>query len=146
MAWQDIRMVNVDWSDVRAPSLADIANLADSALRRLPEPFRAAVEGVVIRVEEFPDEIMADELDLETPFDLMGLYQGVDLTHRSFAGLQTDVDRIFLFRRAILDQWAESEDSLGEIVTHVLLHEIGHHLGLSDEDMHAIEEAADPRR
>jgi predicted Zn-dependent protease with MMP-like domain len=145
MAWQDLRMLQIDWSDVRAPTLADLATLADAAMARLPESFRSAVEGVVVRVEDFPDEETVEDMELETPFDLLGLYRGVDLMRRSTNEVVTDLDRIFLYRRPILDYWAESDDSLADIVSHILIHEIGHHLGLSDEEMVEIEGGAEDR-
>ena len=145
MAWQDIRMLPTDWSDVRAPNLAELASLADAAMQRLPESFKAAVEGVIIRVEDFPDDETMEEMELETPFELLGLYRGIELGRRSTQDVMIDLDRIFLYRRPILDYWAESEDSLGDIVAHILIHEIGHHLGLSDEEMYEIEGGAEDR-
>jgi len=139
MAWQDIRMLKTDWSDIRAPGPSDLANMADAALARLPDMFRAAVEGVVIRVEDFPDDSVMDEMDLETPFDLLGVYRGVDPIRRNVNDVITDLDHILLFRRPILDYWAETDETLGDIIAHVLIHEIGHHLGLSDEEMHEID-------
>ena len=126
-----------------APSLDDIEDLAQEAYARLPETFRALCEGLVIRVEDFPTEEVLDSMGAESEFDLLGLFQGVGLPFQ--AGLVTGQipNMIWLYRRPILDYWAEHEESLGAIVTHVLVHEIGHHFGLSDDDMEAIERAAD---
>jgi predicted Zn-dependent protease with MMP-like domain len=126
-----------------APSLVDIEKLADEAFARLPEQFRGLCEGVVIRVEDFPDDETLDEMDCETPFDLLGLFRGTGLAQLGH-GLETGQfpNMIWLYRRPILDYWTEHEETLGHIVTHVLVHEIGHHFGLSDADMEAIEAAA----
>ena len=126
-----------------APSLADIQELAEEAYARLPERFRKLCDGLVIHVEDFPTSEVLDSMRAQTEFDLLGLFQGVGLPFQSevVPGLMPNM--IWLYRRPILDYWAENEDSLGEIVTHVLVHEIGHHFGLSDADMEAIEAAAD---
>jgi len=133
----------IDWASLHAPSLADFEALAEAAFARLPEEFRALCQGVVIRVEDFPDEETMDEMDCETPFDLLGLFRGIGLAQGG-ATMQTGQfpNMVWLYRRPILDYWAEHEESLGHLVTHVLVHEIGHHFGLSDEDMEAIEAAA----
>ena len=133
-----------NWFNARAPSLEDIEQLAAEAWARLPEHFREMCSDLVIRVEDFATDEVLKELGIESPFDLMGLYQGVSLDRRSFSDLPRQPDMIFLYRRAILDYWAECEDTLGDIVTHVLVHEIGHHFGFSDEDMERIEAAAKP--
>ncbi|MEK9724210.1 MAG: metallopeptidase family protein [Rhodospirillaceae bacterium] len=126
-----------------APSLADLEVLADEAFAMIPEELRRHVAGLAIRVEDFPDEETEDEMDLESPFDLLGLYRGVSLDRKSVAWTPTDIDMIFLYRRPILDYWCETGESLARIVRHVLIHEIGHHFGLSDDDMERIEAAAD---
>jgi predicted Zn-dependent protease with MMP-like domain len=126
-----------------APSLADIQELAEEAYARLPERFRKLCDGLVIRVEDFPASEVLDSMRAQTEFDLLGLFQGVGLPFQSEAVPELMPNMIWLYRRPILDYWAENEDSLGEIVTHVLVHEIGHHFGLSDADMEAIEAAAD---
>lgn len=124
------------------PDLADIEDMARASLSTIPEPLRRFTENVVIRVEDFPDADVAREFALETPFDLLGLYRGVSLGQKSVSDLPTDVDMIWLYRRPILDFWCETGDSLKKIVRHVLIHEIGHHFGFSDEDMDRIEEQA----
>ena len=126
-----------------APSLADIQELAEEAYARLPERFRKLCDGLVIHVEDFPTSEVLDSMRAQTEFDLLGLFQGVGLPFQSEAVPELMPNMIWLHRRPILDYWAENEDSLGEIVTHVLVHEIGHHFGLSDADMEAIEAAAD---
>lgn len=126
-----------------APSLADIEVLAYEALATIPEELRRHVGNVVIRVEDFPDDEVAEEMELESPFDLLGLYQGVSLDRQSISDARSSLDMIFLYRRPILDYWCESGETLPRLVRHVLIHEIGHHFGLSDEDMERIEEEAD---
>ncbi len=132
------------WRGAGAPSLADLEALAASAYARLPERFRGLCEGLIIRVEDFPTEEVLDTMNAETEFDLLGLFHGVGLpfmTESQVSGQMPNM--IWLYRRPILDYWAEHEEALGDIVTHVLVHEIGHHFGLSDDDMAAIEAAAD---
>src|SRR5258708_26017249 len=127
------------WRVVKAPSLEEIEALAETAFRRLPEKFRALCEGLVIRVEDFPTEEVLDEMDAESEFDLLGLFQGVGLPFRSESAPGQMPNMVCLYRRPILDYWSEHDEALGAIITHVLVHEIGHHFGLSDEDMAAIE-------
>jgi len=127
---------------VQAPSLAELEAIADEAFKRLPRRFRDLCKDVVIRVEDFPTDEVLDALDAESPFDLLGLYHGVDMARQSVMDPAAMPEMVFLYRRPILDYWAEHEDTLGQIVTHVLVHEIGHHFGLSDADMHRIEEEA----
>ena len=132
-----------DWASKRSPSLADIEALADAAWKRLPLEFRKVCGDIVIRVEDFASEEVLRDLKLDSPFDLMGLYQGVSLDRRSVMDSARLPDMVTLYRRAMLDYWAESEETLGGLVTHVLVHEIGHHFGFSDADMEQIEAAAD---
>ena len=124
-----------------APSADDIEALARRALEALPEPFRNHLGDVVLIVEEFADDETLRAMEIEDPFDLTGIYEGIPLTERSVEQSGTLPDRVRLFRRPILDEWAEGEDTLEHLVAHVLIHEIGHHFGLSDEDMHALEDA-----
>jgi predicted Zn-dependent protease with MMP-like domain len=131
-----------DWAGRRAPSLADIEELAAVAWQRLPQEFRSLCGDVVIRVEDFATQDVLRDLRIESPFDLMGLYQGVSLDKKSVMDTASLPDMVFLYRRAMLDYWAEGEETLGHLVTHVLVHEIGHHFGLSDADMTHIEAEA----
>lgn len=131
------------WSQKVAPSLADFEHLAAMAWDRLPHEFRQMCGDLVIRVEDFGHDEVLDELEIESPFELMGLYQGVSLDRKSASDVPQGPDMVFLYRRAILDAWADGDETLGHLVTHVLVHEIGHHFGLSDDDMEAIEDGAD---
>jgi predicted Zn-dependent protease with MMP-like domain len=131
-----------DWQDALAPSLAEIEAIADQAFQRLPRRFRDLCKDVVIRVEEFPTDEVLHALGAESDFDLLGLYHGVDLARQSVMDPAAMPEMVFLYRRPILDYWAEHVETLGAVVTHVLVHEIGHHFGLSDADMHRIEEEA----
>ncbi len=132
------------WRSLTAPALADIEALAAEAWDRLPSEFRRMCGDVVIRVEDFAIDEVLEELDIEDPFELMGLYQGVSLDKKSVGDVPQGPDMVLLYRRAILDFWCEGEETLGDLVTHVLVHEIGHHFGLSDDDMEQIEEDARP--
>ena len=121
-----------------------MATLAEAAFDRLPAQFRQMTGHVLIRVDDFPDQETLDALEIEDPFDLTGLYHGVDLAHRSVLYPETQPSMVLLYRRPILDEWAARGDvSLEELVSHVLVHEIGHHFGLSDDQIEAIEAAAD---
>jgi predicted Zn-dependent protease with MMP-like domain len=132
------------WKGLSAPSLEHIAALAEVSFAELPAAFRKQAGEIVFRVDDFASDEVLDNLGLEDPFELTGLYQGVDLGRRSVFDPSPEPARVFLYRRAILDEWAERGDvSLGELVTHVLVHEIGHHFGLSDDDIEAIEANAD---
>jgi len=126
-----------------APSIEDIEAIAGEEFLRIPELLRRHVTDVVIRVEDFPDAETEDEMELESPFDLLGLYRGVALTEKSIGAVPDDVDMIFLYRRPLLDYWCETGEEFGHLVRHVLIHEIGHHFGLSDDDMEALEREAD---
>jgi predicted Zn-dependent protease with MMP-like domain len=127
------------WRGLKAPSLDDLEVLADKAFHRLPQAFRAQCEGLVIRVTDFPTDEVLDEMDAQSEFDLLGLFQGVGLPFRSESAPVQLPNMIWLYRRPILDYWAEHDETLGKIVTHVLVHEIGHHFGMSDADMDALE-------
>jgi predicted Zn-dependent protease with MMP-like domain len=125
-----------------APSLDDLAALAEAAFAALPEDFRKMTGEVIFRVDDFPPQDVLDELGIEDPFELTGLYQGVDLAHRSTFDPSPQPSMIFLYRRPILDEWVDRGDlALDDLVAHVLVHEIGHHFGLSDDDIDAIEAA-----
>lgn len=121
------------------PSLADIEALAREAFATIPKELARHVRDVVIRVEDFPDEETMVEMNLGSPFDLLGLYRGVSIDRKSVGDAPTDLDMIFLYRRAILDYWAETGEPLARIVRNILIHECGHHFGLSDEQMARIE-------
>lgn len=132
--------MTTDWTDRAAPSLDDFAALARAAFDALPEPFRSLAGDVVIRVDDFADEETLKMMEMEDPFELTGLYHGVDLGGRDSLGPAAEPSRIFLYRRPILDEWAEhGEVTLGEMIAHVLIHEIGHHFGLTDDDIDHIE-------
>jgi predicted Zn-dependent protease with MMP-like domain len=132
------------FADKEAPSLDDIEVIAREAFAALPEDFRKLTGEVLFRVTEFPEDDVLRDLDIESPFDILGLFHGVGMAHDS-AVEQTGrmPNAIWLYRRPILDYWAEHHETLGAIVSHVLIHEIGHHFGLSDDDMEAIEAAAE---
>lgn len=125
------------------PSADEIEAIARATLTRLPQPFARSLGDVVLQVEEFADEMMLRELGIADPFELSGLYEGIPLTERSVEQSGTLPERIWLFRRAILDEWAAGDFSLEELVRHVLIHEVGHHIGLSDDDIHALEDSVE---
>ena len=131
-----------DWSAVLAPSLADLERLAEDAYARLPEAFRRLCDGLVIRIEDFPDDETLRAMNCQSEFDLLGLFRVVGLAQGGGIVTGQFPNMIWLYRRPILDYWAEHEETLGGLVTHVLVHEIGHHFGLSDADMEAIEAVA----
>ena len=135
-------MSRTDWSKLEAPNLAEFEAIADAAYRRLPERFRTLTGDLLIRIEDFPTDEVLDAMGIESPFDLLGLYSGVDLARKSVMDVTSLPDMVFLYRRPILDYWAEHEETLGHTITHVLVHEIGHHFGLSDADMEHIESEA----
>ena len=134
------RLQAESWSSVEAPSLEDFETLADAAFAALPEQFRLLAGEIQIRIADFPDDDVVKDMRLRSEFDILGLFQGVGMAHD---GASAETGRlpnmIWLYRRPILDYWADRDDTLGAIVTHVLIHEIGHHFGLSDEDMEAVE-------
>jgi predicted Zn-dependent protease with MMP-like domain len=121
------------------PSLDDLAAIARTAFAEIPEELRRHAADIAIRVEDFPDEDTEREMELDSPFDLLGLYRGVSLPRKGFSDSVPAVDMILLFRRPILDYWCETGEDLSCLVRHVLIHEIGHHFGFSDDDMDRIE-------
>jgi predicted Zn-dependent protease with MMP-like domain len=125
-----------------APDAATIEQLARQALARLPDAFRAHLGDVVLRVDELADDAVLDELGIEDPFELTGLYSGRPIGDKSSSDSGALPDMIHLYRRPLLDEWVDTGVSLEALVMHVLVHEVGHHFGLSDADMHALEEAA----
>jgi predicted Zn-dependent protease with MMP-like domain len=131
------------WRSLKAPSLVEFEVLATEAFRRLPQLFRAKCEGVVVHVEDYPSVEVLDSLGIDSELDLMGLFHGVGVPFRSESISGQMPNMVWLYRVPILLYWAEHDEQLGAIITHVLIHEIGHHFGLSDEDMAAIEQAAD---
>jgi len=132
----------IDWNRLQAPSLTELEAIADAAYSRLPARFRALTGDLLIRVEDFPDDEVLNSLGIQSPFDLLGLYSGTDLARKSVTDVSSMPDIVLLYRRPILDYWADHEETLGAILTHVLVHEIGHHFGLSDADMQRIEAEA----
>jgi len=124
------------------PTLDEIEAIARAAMAGLPEPFASHLHGVLLQVEDFADEALLAEMGIEHPLDLTGLYEGIPIGERSVEHSGTLPDRIRLFRRAILDEWIEDGEALEHLVRHVLIHEVGHHFGFSDDDMHALEEQA----
>jgi len=131
------------WTELKAPSLAEMEQIAEAAYRALPDKFRALCEGLVIQVDDFPTEEVLDHMKAQSEFDLLGLFQGIGLPFQSEPMSGQMPNMVWLYRRPILDYWAEHDETLGAVITHVLVHEIGHHFGLSDEDMLAIEESVD---
>jgi predicted Zn-dependent protease with MMP-like domain len=131
------------WTSAKAPSLAEMETMAHEIFARLPKTYRDLCEGVIIRVDDFPTEEILDEMGAASEFDLLGLFHGVGLPFHSQSDIARLPNLIWLYRRPILDYWAEHDETLGHIVRHVLIHEIGHHFGLSDADMEAIETQTD---
>jgi predicted Zn-dependent protease with MMP-like domain len=131
------------WPKAKAPSLEEFEVFAIEAFRRLPDGFRALCADLVIRIEDFPTDEVLDHMGVKSEFDILGLFQGVGLPFRAESAPTHMPNMIWLYRRPILDYWADHDETLGAIVTHVLVHEIGHHFGLSDDDMETIEANAD---
>ena len=125
------------------PSSEDIEAIARAALARLPDPFAQSLADIVLLVQDFADEETLRQMGIDDPFELSGLYEGVPLTERSVEESGTMPERIFLYRRPILDEWADGDNSLERLVAHVLIHEVGHHFGLSDDDIHALEDSVE---
>jgi len=129
----------MNWEMQEAPSLDDLEILARETFATLPQEFRALTDGIVFVVQDFPDEDVMRDMELESEFEILGLFHGPDLARRVANVGAPDPTMILLYRRPILDYWAEHHEKLGDVVRHVLVHEIGHHFGLSDEDMEGIE-------
>jgi predicted Zn-dependent protease with MMP-like domain len=132
------------WRDLAAPDIATFEALAHEAFVKLPASFRSLCADLVVRVEDFATREVLERMGIEDAFDLLGLFEGVGLPFRSIGDVAPMPNMIWLYRRPILDYWAEHEEMLGAVVTHVLVHEIGHHFGLSDDDMEGIEANAGP--
>ncbi|PYE25312.1 putative Zn-dependent protease with MMP-like domain [Rhizobium sp. PP-WC-2G-219] len=128
-----------DWRERHAPTISTFESLTLEAYGHLPEEFRLLATDLIIVIEDFPDDDVFEDMALETPFDLLGLFEGRGIGERFTMETGTMPNRITLYRRPILDYWAENDETLGDIITHVLIHEIGHHFGLSDDDMERIE-------
>ena len=126
----------------KAPSAEEIEAIARASLARLPEPFAEHLKDVVLLVEEFADEATLTDMGIDDPFELTGLYHGLPMSEKSVEHSGSLPDRITLYRRAILDEWAAEGESFEDLVHHILVHEVGHHFGLSDADMHALEDEA----
>ena len=131
------------WTALAAPDLAQFERMADAAWRALPADFRAACGDIVIHIEDFATAEVLEHLGIDDPFDLTGLYQGVSLDRQSISDPTPGAAHVTLYRRPILDEWADGSETLGRLVAHVLIHEVGHHFGFSDDDMAAIEAASD---
>ncbi len=130
----------MDWSTAIAPGVDDIAELAEEARAALPPPFDFPAKQVVIQVVDLADADMLADLDIENPFELTGLYDGIPMTERSVMDQPAQPDTIWLFRRAILEEWVERGDvSLAELVNNVVVHEFAHHFGWSDADIAKID-------
>jgi predicted Zn-dependent protease with MMP-like domain len=121
------------------PSAGEIETIARDALTRLPEPFASHLHDVVLQIDEYADDALLEELGIEHPLDLTGVYEGIPIGQRSVETSGTLPDRIRLFRQAILAEWAEEGEPFEHLVRHILIHEVGHHFGLSDADMHVLE-------
>jgi predicted Zn-dependent protease with MMP-like domain len=131
-----------EWADRQAPSLDEFEELAVAALESLPQPFRDLVRDVRCYVADFPEDDVLDDLGIESEFDLMGLFTGIGMAQEGITQTGRMPNVVYLYRRPILDYWAEHEETLGAVVTHVLIHEMGHHFGFSDEDMEGLEAQA----
>ncbi len=133
-------MATESMNELSTPTLDDIETLAREVFDRLPDEFRDRCGDILFRVEDFPDEDVIEDMELETEYDILGIFQGVAITQANESDTTPrEPNIVYLYRRPIIDQWSESQILLGDIVTHVLIHEIGHHFGFSDDDMERIE-------
>ena len=130
----------MDWTNIEAPSLDEIERLARAEYQTLPVQFRSLCEDILFIVQDFPDDDVISDMELQSEFDILGLFHGSPLAQHVSNESQPEPTMVFLYRRPILDYWAENRSRLGDLVRHVIVHEIGHHFGLSDDDMEAIEE------
>src|SRR5437879_13875739 len=128
------------WKQAKAPSLAEMEAMAHEVFERLPSDFRTLCEGVIIRVDDFPADEVLDEMEATSEFDLLGLFQGIGLPFRSNDDIARLPNMVWLYRRPILDYWAEHDEALGQISRHGLIRDDGHHFGITEDDMEAIEE------
>jgi predicted Zn-dependent protease with MMP-like domain len=129
----------IDWVGISAPDLATFEQMAQDVWASLPEEFRKPAGDLLVRVDDFATDEALDALGIEDPFDLLGLYQGVSLDKKSTLDVMPQPDMVFLYRRPLLDEWANSGEALGDLIANVLIHEVGHHFGFSDDDMERIE-------
>ncbi|WP_295898117.1 metallopeptidase family protein [uncultured Bartonella sp.] len=132
-----------NWASRLSPSLNELDSIARTSFANLPPKFRVLCNDLVISVTDFPDDQMMDDMGLESPFELLGLFEGKGISERFSLNTGDQINRITLFRRPILDYWSENDEALGDIVTHVLIQEIGHNFGLSDDTLEKIEEAVE---
>jgi len=132
-----------NWEAASSPSLSDFERMAAAAWKRLPAEFREKAGDVLIRVEEFATEEVLEALGIENPLELSGLYHGVSLNKKSVLDVPRQPDMVFLYRRPILEEWAAGKETLGALIEHILVHEIGHHFGFSDADMARIERSSE---
>lgn len=132
-----------DWAQRMSPSLDELESIARTCFAHLPAKFRGLCGDIIIQIADFPDDQLFEDMGLESPFELLGLFEGNGIGERFSFETGEMPNRITLFRRAILDYWAENEETLGDVINHVLIHEIGHHFGLSDEDMEMIENSVE---
>ncbi len=130
------------WETAPSPSLVDFERMAAAAWERLPTEFREKAGDVLVRVEEFATEEVLQALGIENPLELSGLYHGVSLDKKSVSDVPRQLDMVFLYRRPILEEWAAGNETLGALIEHILVHEIGHHFGFSDADMAGIERSS----
>jgi predicted Zn-dependent protease with MMP-like domain len=135
---EEFEHMSKTWHTATPPTLADFESMANDAWDKLPGEFRSVAGDLVIRVEDFASDEVLESVGIEDAFELTGLYQGVSLDKQSVSDAPREPDMVFLYRRAILDEWAGSDEELGHLVAHVLIHEIGHHFGFSDDDMDAL--------